>query len=63
MSANDINAGRIHFDCGTAMITRMTLIFIFITVSFFSLVCCVRERPVHEFISRYGRSALRSTDH
>ena len=37
-SANDINAGRIHFDCGTAMITRMTLLFIFITVSFLCLV-------------------------
>ena len=39
-SANVINAGRIHFDCVTAMIPLMSVLFIFITV-FFILLCCV----------------------
>ena len=33
--ANVISAGRIHLDCVTAMIPLMTVVFIFITVSFF----------------------------
>ena len=35
MSANDINAGRTHFDCVDAVIVLRILLFIFITVSFF----------------------------
>ena len=39
--ASVISEGRIHFDWVAAMIPRMTVFFVFITVSFFLLVVWV----------------------
>jgi hypothetical protein len=62
-NANDIRAGRIHFDCVNWMILLRTFLLIFITVSLFR---CFRERRVRKNICRNGpsfRGSARTQDY